>query len=121
MTFFEGFLVDGAPLLAPDADVQITQTDLDASDAGRDESGFMHRQIVRHRVKTWAFRYSALTAQELGYLEDLFTGKATFTFTYPGFDGRQATCQAYCSKDSISYHNARTGLYKNNQFTVIEC
>lgn len=121
MTFFEAFQIDGMPLLAPDADVQITQTDLDASDAGRDESGVMHRQMVRHRVKTWGFHYATLTAEELRYLESLFAGKAEFTFTYKGFDGTMAACQAYCSKDSISYHNAKTGLYKNYQFTVIEC
>lgn len=121
MTFFEGFQIDGMPLLAPDADVQVTQTDLDASDAGRDESGVMHRQLIRRRVKTWGFHYTALTAEELAYLESLFAGKAEFTFTYTGFDGKTASCTAYCSKDSISYHNAKTGLYKNYQFTVIEC
>lgn len=121
MTYFTGFQIDGLPVLAPDADVQITQTDLDASDAGRDESGVMHRLLIRHRVKSWGFQYAALTAEELAYLESLFAGKAEFTFTYPGTDGNTASCTAYCSKNSISYHNAKTGLYKNYQFTVIEC
>lgn len=121
MTLFEGFLVDGQAILAPDADVTLTQADLDASDAGRDESGVMHRMVVRRRVKSWEFRYGALTSAEYAYMQSLFAGKDQFTFSYPDEDGKTAQCTAYCSNTGISFHNARLGLYKNYRFTVIEC
>lgn len=121
MIYYEGFLVDGKAILAPDADVTLTQTDLDASDAGRDESGVMHRMVVRHRVKSWEFRYATLTAQEYAYMQSLFAGKSEFVFSYPDDAGNMAQCTAYCSNTGISFHNARLGLYKNYRFTVIEC
>lgn len=121
MIFFEEFRVDGQPILVPDADVAVTQTDLDASDAGRDESGVMHRIPVRYRIKTWEFSYTALTGEEYAYMQSLFAGKPQFTFTYREDDGNIAHCIAYCSNSSICYHNARLNLYKNYKFTVIEC
>lgn len=121
MIFYEEFQVDGRPILVPDADVTQTQTDLDASDAGRDESGVMHRIVVRHRVKTWEFCYAALTGEEYAYMQSLFAGRPEFTFTYRDDSGNAAQCTAYCSNNSICYHNARLNLYKNYKFTVIEC
>lgn len=121
MIFYEGFQIDGKAILAPDADVALTQMDLDASDAGRDESGVMHRLVVRHRVKTWDFHYAALTGEEYAYMQSLFAGKSQFTFSYPDDSGNTAQCTAYCSTSSICFHNARLGLYKNYKFTVIEC
>lgn len=121
MRFFEEYKVDGAPLLIPDADVELTQTDLDSGSAGRDESGFMHRIRVRKRVKTWAFQYFALRREEFQYLEALLSQNETFTFSYPDTDGEIRTCTAYCSNTGLSYHNAKLGLYRNYKFTVIEC
>lgn len=119
MTFFNGFAVDGKPLLAPDAGVELKRQDLDAADAGRDESGVMHRLVIRSRVKSWEFRYGALTSAEYAYLQSLLT--SGFTFTYPGPDGSVQTCQAYCSGESITYFDARLGQYKNYRFTITEC
>lgn len=121
MRTYDGFLIDGQPMLAPDADVVMNQSDLDASDAGRDESGVMHRLVVRQRVKSWEFRYSGLTGQEYDYMQSLFAGKAQFTFTYPNARGEQESCVAYCSNHSITYHNAARNLYSNYRFSVIEC
>ena len=58
------FQINGKPILAPDAEVVVSYSDLDASDAGRDESGFMHRIVVRHKVGSWKFSYSHLTEEE---------------------------------------------------------
>ena len=121
MRLFEGFLIDGVPMLVPDADVVMNQSDLDASDAGRDESGVMHRLVVRHRVKSWEFRYAALTGQEYAYMQSLFAGKSQFTFSYPNEQGQPESCTAYCSNHSITYHNAARDLYSNYRFSVIEC
>ena len=121
MRYFEKYLVDGRPLLLPDADVEMTFTDLDHSDSGRDESGYMHRILVRERVGSWGFQYSWLTAEEYAYLRGLFAGKQTFTFRYQDADGGWKSCRAYCADHSITYRDARLGLYKNLKFHIIEC
>lgn len=121
MKLYDEYKVDGSPLLIPDEDVSISQSDLDSSDSGRDESGVMHRQVIRHRVKTWAFNYSVLTKEEYQYLEGLFAGKADFAFSYKDLDGNKVVTRAYCSNNSITYHNAALGLYKNLKFNIIEC
>ena len=121
MRYFEEFKIDGKPVLVPDAEVELTLTDLDSGSAGRDESGVMHRIRVRKRVKTWAFQYFALTREEFRYMEELLSSGATFLFSYPDTDGTEKTCRAYCSNTGLTYQNARLGLYRNYKFTVIEC
>lgn len=121
MRYFSEFKIGGTPILAPDANVEMTLTDLDSGSAGRDESGVMHRVRVRRRVKTWAFQYFALSREEFHYMEELLSGSATFTFTYPDTDGTQKSCRAYCSNTGLTYENAKLGLFRNYKFTVIEC
>ena len=110
-------------MLAPDADVTVSYEDLDASDAGRDESGFMHRIVVRHKVGSWKFTYTHLTEAEKQYMESLFSNEETFSFQHPGRQDAAAaevsTC--YRSKYSLSWKNARTGLWSGYSFSIIEC
>ena len=120
MKYLNEYCVDGMPILVPDQDAEITRNDLDSSDSGRDESGFMHRIVVRSRVMTWAFNYSCLTAEEYQYMKSLFDGKETFVFTYMK-DGIATETEAYCSNDSITYRNAMTGDYRNFKIKIIEC
>lgn len=120
MTYCQEYRVEDTPLLAPDQDVEFQCSDLDAADAGRDESGVMHRIVVRRRVRAWAFTYSHLTSAEYDYLESLFD-KDTFTFTFPQPDGTAGTCTAYCSNNSIALRDLPRGIYKNYKFSIIEC
>lgn len=115
------YLVDGEPLLVPDANVNITENDLDDESSGRDESGFMHRMVVRYGVKTWEFVYTVLDAEDYMYIQSLFKGKAMFAFTYTEPDGTIATTTAYCSKQSITLRDYATNEYKNLKFNIIEC
>lgn len=115
------YLVDGEPLLAPDMNVNITENDLDASDSGRDEAGFMHRIIIRSGVKTWEFVYAVLDAEDYTYIQSLFKGKAQFVFSYRNPDGSVSTTNAYSSKRSITLRDYTTGEYKNLKFNIIEC
>lgn len=115
-----GYKVDGAPLLTPDEGAELSLADLDSSDSGRDESGVMHRIVVREKVRTFGFSYAVLDAEDYAYLQSVFAGKPTFTFTYPD-GGKAKTCTAYCSKTSVVLHNSRTGLYKNLKFNIVEC
>lgn len=116
------FKVDGNPLLVPDLDVVLNYEDLDG-DSGRDESGFMHRYVIRKDVKKWDFVYSSLSQEEYAYLNNLLRTKSTFTFTYPvdGNPNDLATCICYVSKRSITWRSLATGHFKNYKFSITEC
>ena len=58
------FLINGMPMLLPDADVGMSYEDLDSAESGRDESGVMHRIPVRYKVGAWSFTYHHLTEEE---------------------------------------------------------
>lgn len=117
------FQINGKPILAPDAEVVVSYSDLDASDAGRDESGFMHRIVVRHKVGSWKFSYSHLTEEEKRYMENLFSDAATFQFRHPSRLDADVAEETLCyrSKYDISWKNARTGLWSGYGFSIIEC
>lgn len=119
----ELYLIDGKPMLAPDADVEMSFEDLDASDSGRDESGVMHRIVVRHKVGVWNFRYSHLTQEEYAYMLSILPKTGSFVFTYPKPEDctKQESCTAYLSGYSIVWHSARTKDYRNLKFSVIAC
>lgn len=103
-------------MLTPDAEVELSWQDLDSESAGRDESGFMHRAVLRRGVRTWGFTYGVLTAQELCYLRELFAGKDTFTFESEG-----ESCTAYCAKGEVRLFDRTRGVYKGMKFNIIEC
>lgn len=115
------FLIDGRPLLLPDEGVQINLEDLDSSESGRDESGVMHRVVLREKVRKYSLPYGRLTQEEYMYLLSLFAGKPTFVVEKREPDGQTVTFTAYCSKVGISLYNKRTGLYKNLTLNIIEC
>lgn len=117
------YQVDGQPMPAPDEEPEFSFADLDASDSGRDESGVMHRIVVREKVGTWSFSYAHLSDEDLAYLRNLFTGKAQFTFTHPVFGSSNATesCTAYMSQYSAVWKNQRTGQWRNFKFNIIQC
>lgn len=115
------FQIDGLPMLAPDRGVNITENDLDSSDSGRDEGGFMHRSVLRFGIKTFEFIYAILDAEDYMYIQSLFKGKADFTFQYRWVDGKIYTTTAYCSKRGIVLRDYATGEYKNLKFNIIEC
>ena len=108
MTLTNLFQIDGKSLYAPDCDIEPSYSDLDSSDSGRDEAGFMHREVVRDEYK---------------YTIGLFAGKATFQFTHPkaGSSTETETTTCYCSKYGIAWHNAKTKQWKNLKFNIIEC
>ena len=117
------FLIDNVPMLLPDAQVGMRFEDVDSADAGRDESGYMHRHCLRRKVGVWSFSYQHLTEQEKNYMEALFEGKDTFQFTHPDrLDSTKATqTQCYRSQYGISWVNAATGLWSGYGFQIIEC
>ena len=117
------FAVNGKAMLAPDEEVSISYEDLDASDSGRDQAGFMHRIVARYKVGSWGFSYASLTEEEKQYMESLFPDSAAFSFTHPSRrDASVAeTTTCYRSKYGISWKNAITGLWSSYSFHIIEC
>ena len=117
------FLINGKPLLVPDAGVSFDYEDLDDESSGRDEAGFMHRLVLRYKVGKWGFSYETLTEEEKQYMEGLFPNAPTFQFTHPDrSDSEKAvvtTC--YRSKVGLNWFNSKTGLWKNYKFNIIEC
>ena len=110
------YKVDQAPMLAPDAGVNLSWNDIDGDAAGRDAAGYLHRQVLRSGVRTWEFTYSHLSEQELHYLNGLFAGKPTFAFTCEG-----GVVTAYCAKREATLYDRTHGLYTGMKFSVIEC
>ena len=118
--FFD-LLIDDMPILVPDQDLEMEYNDLDSDETGRDESGVMHRIVLRHGVRKLSLSYESLTREEYLYMRSLFDGKSEFKVTYRDHDGFQAEFQAYHSTHGITVRNARTGLYKNYKISIIEC
>ena len=119
------FEISGKPMLVPDA-LEISETDLDSEDSGRDESGFMHRHCIRERVKTWSFTYKVLTYAEYEYMQALFRGKPTFYFRImetkpvsPNY--MNGTYTAYCSKVSAGVYDINFNVFRDYKFNIIEC
>ena len=116
------FMINGKPILAPDEEVGFNYEDLDSSDSGRDQSGIMHRIVVRYKVPSWSFSYSNLTEEEKQYMESLFPDEPTFQFSHPSRkNGEYETTECYRSKYGISWKNARTGLWSGYSFNIIAC
>ena len=117
------FKINGKPMFAPDADIDFSYEDLDDADSGRDESGYMHRIVVRYKVMTSSFVFSFISEEDMKYMESLFPDEPDFDFTRPSRldPDNPVTTRCYRSKYGISWHNARTGLWRNYKFNIIEC
>ena len=115
------FTVNGKPLLVPDT-LSVSYEDLDAADAGRDQSGLLHRSVVRYKVGAWSLSYGLLTQEEKDYLDSLFPDEPTFTFGHPARTDATAAAYSTCyrSKWGISWFNVRRGLWSGLSFHIIE-
>lgn len=119
--YYYDFQIDGWPILVPDADVTWEYNDLDSDESGRDESGVMHRIVLRHGVRKCVLPYETLTRDEYLYMRSLLEGKSEFEVRYRDHSGQVAVFMAYNSNHSITVHNAKTGIYKNYNPSIIEC
>lgn len=119
--YYYDVLVDGKPILIPDADITAEYSDLDSAESGRDESGVMHRIVLRRGVLKLVIPYGSLDREEYLYMESLFAGKRSFTLTYRDHDGSIAERQCYRSNHGIVLRNVRTGQYRDYKCSIIEC
>ena len=120
---YDQLLINGKPMFTPDADIDFSYEDLDDSDSGRDESGYMHRIVVRFKVMSGSFVFSNISQEDYIYMESLFPDEATFEFTRPSGKDPSVliTTTCYRSKYGITWRNARTGRWRNYKFNIIEC
>lgn len=114
-------LIDGSPLLSPDADVEISFTDMESEGCGFDEAKFYHRFVWRFDRRSWKFKYSFLTREEFLYLRSLYKQKTTFMFSFLNEQNEEETVHAYCVAGNVVYQSKRSGLYKNFSLEIIEC
>ena len=117
------YQIDGKAMIAPDENMEMSFEDIDAADAGRDESGFMHRSLVRRKVGKWSFHYTHLSQEELAYLESILPQEGSFTFTHPALSDCQVaeSCTAYLSGYSLLWRGAKSKTYRDLKFNIIEC
>ena len=117
------YKIDGQPMVAPDENVEMSFADLDAAESGRDESGYMHRIVVRHKVGVWNFCYSHLSQEEYAYLLSILPQAGSFVFTRPRQDdcSQSEESRCYISGYSVAWRSRRTGDYRNLKFSIIEC
>lgn len=118
-SYYEKFKIDGKPILTPDEEVSMEYSDLDSDESGRDESGVMHRIVLRRDVKKWNIPYGSLTKEEYLYMETLFAGKDEFTVEYE--DPENGSCIAYRSNRSFVIRNSKTGDYASYNLSIVEC
>lgn len=116
------FKINGVPLYAPDQDMEMSFEDIDSADTGRDQAGYMHREVVRYDVGKWMFSYASLTKAEYKYMESIFPRSGSFEFTHPSLDDPDVleTTSCYRSKRSFVWRSAKDGKYKNYKFDIIE-
>ena len=116
------FKINGKPMFAPDAGVQISYSDIDSNESGRDEAGNQHRIVVRYDVASLTFNYHHISEEELAYMRSIFPKEPDFLFEYPlPEDSTQTrTVRAYRKQHSILWQNAATGMFRNYKFTITE-
>lgn len=115
------FLIDGEPILAPDAGVELEREDVESEASGMDERGVHHRFVLRPRLKKWKLRYNLLTGQEVRYLRSLFDAKTSVTVQYQELDGTYVSCKAWCGGDSAALADKQQDLWKDMVLTIAEC
>ena len=116
------FKVNNVSMFAPDEDIDMSYEDIDSADTGRDETGTMHRIVVRYKVGKWSFNYKTIDEDDFIAMEDLFPDEGTFMFTHPSRrdPNTPETTECYRSKYSITWKNARKHIWRNYKFNIIE-
>jgi len=110
------YAINGKPLLTPDEGVQMGFVDL-LLVADEENQG-----TQREKVCTWHFHYKTLTQEAYSYMLPLLKRTGSFTFTYPDPNDptKSETKRAYIEEYSVIWQSAKSGLYRNLKFDVVE-
>ena len=115
------YLVDGQPLLLPDAGVVLKEQDVESKGSGFDEAGVYHRVVVRHALRSWGFSYGLLTGEEMAYLRSLFRGKTYVTLRVRGEDGMEEQVRCRPAAWEVTLENRAEDLYRDLKLELAEC
>ena len=115
------FQINGNPIPAPDENVQIRYEGR-GDKSLTDESGFLHRQVLRRGITAWKLCYSSLSGAERDYLMGLLTDDS-FRFTHPDRLDPQKADESVCYLESCSecLQSALSGSYRDVQLTICQC
>ena len=72
------YLIDGKALPEANGGVKLRFSDLESGETGLDESGFLHRVVLRRGLRSWEFAYRELTPTAYGALLALLPQKDSF-------------------------------------------
>ena len=109
----QGYTLQGKALPAGGV-VTVKQADLDAPETGRDESGYLHRVVLRHGLRTWEFSYRDLTAAQLAALQALLPqGQCCLTWA-------EGTADCYLAAFTVTGRQTLTGTAVNATLTLKE-
>lgn len=107
------YKLGGKALPVPDGEVVLRKTDLEAPESGRDESGWLHRSVLRQGLGRWEFSWSRVTGEEYAYLAGLLTAPVLQLTE----DGTQL--DVFCRE--FSARRQREGLYGSVRLILEQC
>lgn len=111
---------DFIPIYIPSTPCKIERSNVVGASSGRDESGFMHIDWLRHGVRKVALHYNAITGSELRYMQDLLQGRE-FRFRFVQ-DELVMEFDAYAGESNYETYSYGIGdyIYMNYEIHVIE-
>lgn len=116
------YQIDGAPIVAPNAGVKLGLTDIEAPETGRDESGFLHRTVLRTGIATWQLCYERLTRQAYEYMQSILPRTGSFAFTHPACQSAGSTLSRCCLAGAESVcKTTAAGICWDLKITVKQC
>ncbi len=90
MALTEAYYIDGVPMPLPGGGVKLRYSHLESGEAGVDESGFYHRDLLRRGLRSWEIRYRGLTPGAYRALLAKLPQTDSFTLS---IDGQTALCR----------------------------
>ena len=123
MNLTQRYKIENTPVVAPNAGVQLRVSDIEAEESGRDESGYLHRVVLRPGLATWTLSYRDLSREEYDYMMALLPGSGSFLFTHPdNADADRSNVSRCCITDiRAGWHNALPGQSRELKITVTQC
>ena len=123
MNLTQRYMIENTPVVVPNAGVQLRVSDIEAEESGRDESGYLHRVVLRAGLGTWVLRYRDMSQEEYAYMMALLPGAGSFLFTHPDkADPARSNVSRCCITDvQAGSHDALSGKSRELKITVTQC
>ena len=115
------WMVGNSHIYVPASPCKVEHSNVAGNSTGRDEEGVMHIDWARRDVRKVFLTYTAISASEVAYMENLMQGKE-FTFTFRD-KGTTQTMNAYVGESSYEFYSYADGVgefYTNFSMNVIE-